>query len=41
MFMTSNVQALSGLDRDTISFIMKNYSELKCKFAKNVKGDLT
>jgi len=32
MFMVSNVEALSGLNRETIMTIMKNYSELEEEF---------
>jgi hypothetical protein len=32
MFLVSNVEALSGLDKETIMCIMKNYSQLMDKF---------
>jgi len=32
MFMVSTVSDLSGLDKEQIFFIMKNYTELKEKF---------
>ena len=32
MFLVSNVEMLSGLDRATIMCIMKNYSQLMDKF---------
>lgn len=32
MFMVSNVEDLSGLDKDKILFIMKNYTELSKKY---------
>lgn len=38
MFMVSNVEALSGLDEETIMAIIKNYSELKEKFIE-VEGE--
>ena len=34
MFHVKNVEALSGLEREKIFFIMKNYSSLKEEFAK-------
>jgi len=33
MFLVSNVESVTGLDRDTILYIMKNYEELRKKFS--------
>ena len=33
MMMIGNVQAVTGLDKDTILYIMKNYEELRKKFS--------
>jgi len=33
MFMVSNVQAVTGLERDKILYIMKNYEDLQKKFS--------
>ena len=32
MFLVNNVQAVTGLDRDEILYIMKNYEELMKEF---------
>lgn len=39
MFMVSNVELLSGLERDQVMFIMNNYSTLKKEFTSQEKSE--